>query len=62
LATSKEEYLSSMNHLTMAKRKREEKAVKKRELTNSDDELPSPNKPKDAPMSRNPFDLVDKAF
>jgi hypothetical protein len=44
LATSKDEYITSMNNLTMVKRKREEKANKKRELTNSDDDPLSPTK------------------
>lgn len=49
-----------MNNLTMVKRKREEKANKKRELTNSDDDPLSPTK-QEAPMSRNPYDVLDKA-
>ena len=53
-----------MNHLTMVKRKREEKASKKRERANSDmsAEGQSEASPeKEPPMSRNPYDTLDRA-
>ena len=55
-----------MNNLTIVKRKREEKHKKNRDRANSDmsadgQQETSPEKKKDPPMSRNPFDAVDKA-
>ena len=66
LANQKDEYLNAMNNLTIVKRKREEKQQKKRDRANSDmsaegQQETSPEKKKDPPMSRNPFDAVDKA-
>ena len=59
----RDEYLISMNHLTIVKQKREDKAQKKRDRTNSDmsaEGLPeTPDKIKESPMSR--LDALDRA-
>jgi hypothetical protein len=66
MANQREEYLNAMNNLTTVKKKRDDKVSKRRDRANSDmsaegkQDASSTDK-KEPPMSRNPFDAVDKA-
>lgn len=66
MINQREEYLNAMSNLSVVTRKREEKLQKKHDRANSDmsaegQQEQSPEKKKDPPMSRNPFDAVQKA-